>query len=260
MPSLLGEVNLQQIRYTAAEDLLVVGSTVIHRSANGLFCLNDLHSAICSGEENKNPNRFLRLKSTAELIKRLEAIYGPGILETVLYGDNRGSYAHEELAQDYAGWLNPIYKDQLRAVARQASILQVKAAQAKLKEVEERLGKEYSDRIETQEQLSAYVEENEILRQGIQNLHDDYESQKKNLEMSKLAKGDKRFGALSERLEALQNRCRQQDETLETANANMEVARECFAKLVRNAAVKANNSTMSICNDGLRALDRALGY
>lgn len=159
LPSFFGEVNLQQIRYAAAEDLLIVDSTVIRRQANGLFCLNDLHEALAAGEENLAPGRFLRLQSTKDAVARLELIYGPGILETVTHGVDRGSYAHEELAQDYAGWLNPIYKDKLRAIARQATVAQTAAMQERVERIEASLGQEIARRIQTEGQLHTLEEE-----------------------------------------------------------------------------------------------------
>lgn len=155
LPSMLGEVNLQELRYSAAEDLIIIGSTVIRRRSNGLFCLNDIHDALAKQDDNRAPNRFLRLRSVIDDISRLEAIYGPGVLETILYGDDRGTYAHEEIAQDYAAWLNPEYKALLRAVARKASVLQAAALKEKLERVEAEYGEEVAKRIETEKQLAS---------------------------------------------------------------------------------------------------------
>lgn len=50
-------------------EIVIANKTI--RLSDGLYCLNDLHKA-SGGEKRYEPNRWLRLLQTSELIRELE--------------------------------------------------------------------------------------------------------------------------------------------------------------------------------------------
>ena len=85
--------------------------------AAGRFNLNALHKASGAGED-KSPSQWLRRKSTKELIEELKrnilkdsqnvnlhSAQKP--IDTVNGGISPGTFAHELLAIEYAGWISP---------------------------------------------------------------------------------------------------------------------------------------------------------
>lgn len=105
---LVAQAEVAKLVYKPSEDTLVVGSTVIHRSANGLFNLNDLHKASGALPKDRPPS-YIRSVAAQRLIKALEKRYGPGVHETVVGGTSPGTYAHKTLAYAYAAWLDDEY-------------------------------------------------------------------------------------------------------------------------------------------------------
>lgn len=91
--------------HTAA---LSMGDAAI-RQLDGLYSLNDLHAA--AGSERKHePNRFLRLDSTAALINEVGAYPEMGTpLRIVNDGRNNGTYACRELVIAYAAWISAAF-------------------------------------------------------------------------------------------------------------------------------------------------------
>lgn len=79
------------------------------RTYENLYSLNDLH--ITSGSENKHqPALFLRLDTTQELIKEIDQISDLQICRSVKSlrtGQNKGTWACEELVLAYAMWISP---------------------------------------------------------------------------------------------------------------------------------------------------------
>ena len=79
------------------------------RTYENLYSLNDLH--IASGSEKKHqPALFLRLDTTQELIKEIDQISDLQICRSVKSlrtGQNKGTWACEELVLAYAMWISP---------------------------------------------------------------------------------------------------------------------------------------------------------
>lgn len=79
------------------------------RTYENLYSLNDLH--IASGSENKHqPALFLRLDTTQELIKEIDQTSDLQICRSVKSlrtGQNKGTWACEELVLAYAMWISP---------------------------------------------------------------------------------------------------------------------------------------------------------
>ncbi len=79
------------------------------RTYENLYSLNDLH--IASGSENKHqPALFLRLDTTQELIKEIDQTSDLQICRSVKSlrtGQNKGTWACEELVLSYAMWISP---------------------------------------------------------------------------------------------------------------------------------------------------------
>ncbi|EKQ7213028.1 MULTISPECIES: KilA-N domain-containing protein [Citrobacter freundii complex] len=95
----------------------VICGVEITTDAEGRFNLNALHRA--SGKEQKNrPNYWLTLDSTKALISELErsitdAGFSASVIKTIKGGLNQGSFAHELLAIEYAGWISPAFRLQV---------------------------------------------------------------------------------------------------------------------------------------------------
>ncbi|EOE3464789.1 KilA-N domain-containing protein [Citrobacter freundii] len=94
-----------------AESLLVIAGVEITTDAEGRFNLNALHKASGLGA-NKAPAQWLRTQTAKSLIAELEK-------ETVQIcivsdeGRNGGTFAHELLAIEYAGWISPVFRLQV---------------------------------------------------------------------------------------------------------------------------------------------------
>lgn len=94
-----------------AESLPVIAGVEITTDAEGRFNLNALHKASGLGA-NKAPAQWLRTQTAKSLIDELEK-------ETVQIcivsdeGRNGGTFAHELLAIEYAGWISPVFRLQV---------------------------------------------------------------------------------------------------------------------------------------------------
>jgi hypothetical protein len=77
------------------------------RQVNNQYSLNDIHKS--SGQAPKHqPNRFLRLQQTRDLITEIEHYpYLGSATSTKNGGKNRGSFACKELVYAYAMWISP---------------------------------------------------------------------------------------------------------------------------------------------------------
>ncbi len=99
------------------ENLPVIAGVEITIDSVGRFNLNALHKA--SGVEKKNgPSYWLALESTRALISELEqTLTDTGISVSVINvikgGLNQGTFAHELLAIEYAGWISPAFRLQV---------------------------------------------------------------------------------------------------------------------------------------------------
>ena len=85
---------------------MVIESSKVNIDKDGRLSLNDLHRASGLGE-SKEPNKWLALKGTKELINELEATEGScgSPISSNKGGNTPGTFAHELLAISYAGWL-----------------------------------------------------------------------------------------------------------------------------------------------------------
>ncbi|MDJ6542611.1 KilA-N domain-containing protein [Salmonella enterica] len=93
------------------QNVPVICDVEITTDAAGRFNLNALHKA--SGSEKKNgPSYWLALESTKQLIVELEK-QTTEISVVTVEGRNGGTFAHELLAVEYAGWISPAYRLQV---------------------------------------------------------------------------------------------------------------------------------------------------
>ncbi|ECC4541347.1 DNA-binding protein [Salmonella enterica] len=77
----------------------------------GRFCLNSLHRA-SGGDNRKRPSLWLTNKQAQELIEELSrnSCLGQEVIKTLKGGINPGTFAHELLAVEYAGWISPAFR------------------------------------------------------------------------------------------------------------------------------------------------------
>ncbi|OTA15418.1 DNA-binding protein [Xenorhabdus beddingii] len=95
----------------ANKNLPVIAGVEITTDAEGRFNLNALHKASGLGEE-KAPAKFFRNKTAKDLISELENQTGQICLVSS-EGKSGGTFAHELLAVEYAGWISPKFRLQV---------------------------------------------------------------------------------------------------------------------------------------------------
>ncbi|HBS7092401.1 TPA: KilA-N domain-containing protein [Klebsiella pneumoniae] len=80
----------------------------VEKPTTGRFNLNALHRA-SSGDNRKRPSLWLANKQAQELITELSRNSGLGqeVIKTQKGGTTPGTFAHELLAIEYAGWISP---------------------------------------------------------------------------------------------------------------------------------------------------------
>ena len=80
------------------------------RSLDGLYSLNDLHK-VAGSERKHEPNLFFRLDQTQELIKEIQSENSDTQIcvsyKSLRTGQNKGTWACEELVLAYATWISP---------------------------------------------------------------------------------------------------------------------------------------------------------
>lgn len=80
------------------------------RSLDGLYSLNDLHK-VAGSERKHEPNLFFRLDQTQELIKEIQSENSDTQIcvsyKSLRTGQNKGTWACEELVIAYAMWISP---------------------------------------------------------------------------------------------------------------------------------------------------------
>ncbi|WP_220432322.1 KilA-N domain-containing protein [Falsirhodobacter xinxiangensis] len=90
----------------------VIAGVEITTDAQGRFNLNALHKA--SGlDDHKRPSKWLATQQAQELIAELKGQSpnsGFGVLNVVKGGHAPGTFAAEELAVSYAGWISPSFQ------------------------------------------------------------------------------------------------------------------------------------------------------
>lgn len=103
--------------------LPVIAGVEITTDDEGRFNLNMLHRASGAGDD-KSPGQWLRRKTTKELIEELDANLLKNNQDVNLHLDQRsinsvhggttpGTFAHELLAIEYAGWISPAFRLQV---------------------------------------------------------------------------------------------------------------------------------------------------
>lgn len=92
-----------------SQSVLAIGDFSV-RQHDGLFSLNDLHTA-SGGEEKHEPNYFVRLDQTQALISEISKSPEMGNLEPIktARGRNGGTYACRELVIAYAAWISAAF-------------------------------------------------------------------------------------------------------------------------------------------------------
>ncbi|MCW2484860.1 phage antirepressor KilAC domain-containing protein [Candidatus Symbiopectobacterium sp. NZEC127] len=92
----------------------MIAGVEITTDAEGRFNLNSLHRASGTGE-SKEPNKWMRNKQAQELIDELSANLSVGqeVVKSVKGGTAPGTFAHELLAIEYAGWISPAFRLQV---------------------------------------------------------------------------------------------------------------------------------------------------
>ena len=101
----------------ANNTLPVICGVEITTDGEGRFNLNALHKA-SGGENHKRPSKWLATESAKELIFELEkqspfSGLGEEVIKVVKGGVSPGTFAHELLAVEYAGWISPSYRLQV---------------------------------------------------------------------------------------------------------------------------------------------------
>jgi anti-repressor protein len=89
----------------------VIAGVEITTDLEGRFNLNALHRASGLGDDKK-PSQWLRRSSTKALIDELRVNLHPeqNVITSVNGGQNPGTFAHELLAVEYAGWISPAFR------------------------------------------------------------------------------------------------------------------------------------------------------
>ena len=82
-----------------------IAGTKVTCNEDGLYSLNDLHKA-SGGEKRHEPNRWLRLTSTQEVIKEMEESDAQ-IWVSKKGGTDQGTYVDKILLGMYASWISP---------------------------------------------------------------------------------------------------------------------------------------------------------
>ncbi|WP_275323331.1 KilA-N domain-containing protein [Xenorhabdus bovienii] len=101
----------------ANNNLPVIAGVEITTDSEGRFNLNALHKA--SGEsEHKRPSKWLVTEQAKALITELKeqspnSGLGQEVIKSVRGGTNPGTFAHELLAVEYAGWISPKFRLQV---------------------------------------------------------------------------------------------------------------------------------------------------
>ncbi len=92
----------------------VICGVEITTDAEGRFNLNALHKA-SGGDNAKRPSLWLANKQAKELTEELSrnSCLGQEVIKTVKGGTYPGTFAHELLAVEYAGWISPAFRLQV---------------------------------------------------------------------------------------------------------------------------------------------------
>ncbi|CCI77559.1 unnamed protein product [Klebsiella pneumoniae subsp. rhinoscleromatis SB3432] len=89
----------------------VIAGVEITTDEEGRFNLNALHKA-SGGKDAKRPKTWLETKQAQELVEELRqnSALGQEVLKVKKGGSAPGTFAHELLAVEYAGWISPAFR------------------------------------------------------------------------------------------------------------------------------------------------------
>lgn len=98
----------------ANKSLPVICGVDINTDAEGRYNLNSLHKA-SGGDNAKRPSLWLANKQAQELIDELSknSCLGQDVVKSVRGGTSPGTFAHELLAVEYAGWISASFRLQV---------------------------------------------------------------------------------------------------------------------------------------------------
>lgn len=98
----------------ANNSLPVICDVEITTDAEGRFNLNSLHKA-SGGRDAKRPKAWLATKQAQELVNELRQnpAFGGNVIKVTRGGTTAGTFAHELLAIEYAGWISPSFRLQV---------------------------------------------------------------------------------------------------------------------------------------------------
>lgn len=89
---------------------MLIQATPIRQDAQGRYCLNDLHVA-AGAQKRHSPNYFIHLDASKEMIADIESTGFPVVKAVESFmGRAGGTYVHEDLALDYAGWISASFR------------------------------------------------------------------------------------------------------------------------------------------------------
>lgn len=88
-----------------------IAGVEISTDAEGRFNLNALHKA-SGGKDAKRPKTWLETKQAQEQVEELRqnSALGQEVLKVQKGGISPGTFAHELLAVEYAGWISPAFR------------------------------------------------------------------------------------------------------------------------------------------------------
>lgn len=96
-----------EIHMSTNTKLLVIAGVTIKTDEEGRYCLNDFHKA-AGGAAKHQPNLWLRLEATTELIHEVEVAVIPQMCGvSAKAGRYGGTFAVRELVYAYATWISP---------------------------------------------------------------------------------------------------------------------------------------------------------
>jgi len=98
----------------ANNSLPVICDVEITTDEEGRFNLNSLHKA-SGGRDAKRPKAWLATKQAQEIINELRqnSAFGENVIKVIKGGITAGTFAHELLAIEYAGWISPTFRLQV---------------------------------------------------------------------------------------------------------------------------------------------------
>jgi len=103
---------------------LSLNGVPIERDAEGRYSFNDFHNA-AGGLKADEPNRFLRLKKTQDLIAELQTTQMWAV--STVEGRNGGTYGVENLVIAYAAWISAQFYAHVLQTFKEAAIAKLNA-------------------------------------------------------------------------------------------------------------------------------------